>query len=290
MSSMTHEVTSEYTRLRVRAREDPGTAGLQGEETWGRLLREWLPSGYHVATGGRMLDSQGSTSPQLDLVVLHPSYPPGLLKLKYFLAPAVVAAFECKLNLKSSHIKKSASTAAILERMAVSEGRRAGDFFYGVLAHTHSWRFPTSDPVKNVQKALVEGTAEHALFPGEALDVVCVADLASWTGHCQKNEDVLQFMHMTQVSDRDAHRKISNPDPPDPITHMLAHLFDRLRSDVAGVDRIADYLRNIGSMGTSIGKISEWRGLPKEKIPGHTFHLVWVEDEDEVMDSRECGQ
>ncbi|MEU3930608.1 DUF6602 domain-containing protein [Streptomyces sp. NPDC029044] len=271
---MTQELNAEYERLRVRAREDPGTAGQQGEETWARLLREWLPSGYQVVTGGRILDSAGNTSPQLDVIVLHPSYPPGLLKLKYFLAPAVVAAFECKLTLKSSHIKKCAHTAALIESMAVAEGRPAGELFFGVLAHTHSWKSAASSPVKNIQRALMASTEKYAKLPGEAIDSLCVADLASWTGFCAEDDDsVLRLMHMTQ-----AWGFRSRVDAPEPITQMMAHLLDRIRDDAPGVGRIADYLRNIGSMGTTTGKFLTWNGLPSEKKPIHAFRMIWAEE------------
>jgi hypothetical protein len=274
LTGMTQEVKAEYERLRLRAREDAGTAGQQGEETWARLLREWLPSGYHVVTGGRILDSEGNTSPQLDVIVLHPTYPTGLLKLKYFLAPAVVAAFECKLTLNASHVKKSAQTAAIVERMAISEGGRAGDLFFGVLAHTHSWKSAKSKPMDNIQKALVMGTVEHAKFPGEVIDSLCVADLASWTGHCVEDDNSnLQLMHMTQAWEFG-----SRPDAPEPITQMVAHLLDRLRDEAPGVGRIADYLRRIGSMGTTVGKSFAWTGLPSERKPSHTFRMIWVEE------------
>ena len=104
MSQMTHEISSEYARLQARAGEDPGTAGSQGEETWAQLLRRWVPSGYHVVTGGRVIDTDGNTSPQVDVLILHPSYPPGLLEIKHYLASAVIAAFECKLTLTRAHI------------------------------------------------------------------------------------------------------------------------------------------------------------------------------------------
>ena len=48
------EMAAEYERIQMRATEDPGTAGDQGEENWAELLRDWLPRTYEVVTKGRI--------------------------------------------------------------------------------------------------------------------------------------------------------------------------------------------------------------------------------------------
>lgn len=58
MAFATQEMESEYYRIQKRTREDPGTAGDQGEENWAELLRHWLPQGYHVRTKGRILSDK----------------------------------------------------------------------------------------------------------------------------------------------------------------------------------------------------------------------------------------
>lgn len=72
------KMASEYERMRKIAAEDPGTSGDQGEENWADLLRQWLPSGFHVVTKGRIISSTGETSPQVDVLVLSPYYPRGV--------------------------------------------------------------------------------------------------------------------------------------------------------------------------------------------------------------------
>jgi len=69
------DLQAEYLRIRKRATEDPGTAGDQGEENWAALLREWLPDYFQVVTKGRILTDSGYASPQIDVLVLYPSYP-----------------------------------------------------------------------------------------------------------------------------------------------------------------------------------------------------------------------
>ena len=107
MMQINNEMGSEYERIRKRAIEDPGTAGDQGEENWATLLREWLPASYKVVTKGRIIGHKGSVSPQVDILVLKDSYPTKLLDKKVYLAAGVAAAFECKVTLKSEHIKQA---------------------------------------------------------------------------------------------------------------------------------------------------------------------------------------
>ena len=112
MVSATHEMQSEYERIQKSSKEDPGTAGDQGEENWAALFRDWLPPNYHIVTKGRILNHKGLTSPQVDVLVLHPTYPEKLRDKKRYLAEGVLAAFECKLTLKVAHIDSAIKTSA----------------------------------------------------------------------------------------------------------------------------------------------------------------------------------
>jgi hypothetical protein len=147
MKEATDEMQQEYERIQQRAVEDPGTAGDNGEENWANLLRLWLPKHYHVVTKGRIMNHEGECSPQVDILILSPFYPIGLLDKKEYLDGGVLAALECKLTLKSGHIKKVVQNSSKIGRMkyiAMKEGQRntAGNDFhpriiYGLLAHTH---------------------------------------------------------------------------------------------------------------------------------------------------------
>src|ERR1700733_122707 len=104
-------IEAEYARIQKRAKEDPGTAGDQGEENWATLLKMWLPAYFLVVTKGRILTETGYASPQIDVLVLLPSYPKILLDKKLYLAGGVAAAFECKTTLKSAHITEAVNTS-----------------------------------------------------------------------------------------------------------------------------------------------------------------------------------
>ncbi|SRR6266566_7059110 len=78
MKSIQDGMAQEYFRIRKRTREDPETAGDQAEENWATLFRNWLPANYLVVTKGRIINEDGITSPQVDVLVLHPSHPMAL--------------------------------------------------------------------------------------------------------------------------------------------------------------------------------------------------------------------
>src|ERR1700749_572964 len=100
MGAVKESLAREYERIRARSREDSGTAGDQTEEDWAAILRNWLPANYTVVTKGRILFEDGTASPQVDVLVLNPSYPRGLGSEKYIFSGGIVAAFECKLTLR----------------------------------------------------------------------------------------------------------------------------------------------------------------------------------------------
>ncbi|MDP3417638.1 DUF6602 domain-containing protein [Falsiroseomonas sp.] len=185
MAQITEEMASEYGRIYARAAEDPGTAGDEGEENWAALLREWLPPNYHVRTKGRLLSHDGTTSPQIDVLILKPSYPRKLLEKKIWLADGVAAAFECKTTLKAVHVADSVKRCEafknlIKPRFGSPRRELRSSPIYGVLAHSHSWKGKKSKPEENVAQAL-HSAREKITHPRFELDVICVADLATWT-------------------------------------------------------------------------------------------------------------
>jgi hypothetical protein len=118
MAAVKESLARDYDRIRERSRDDPGTAGDQAGEDWAAILRNWLPAVYPVITKGRILFEDGSSSPQIDVLALKPSYPLGLRNQKYIFAGGVVAAFECKLTLRRDDVKAAFQTASIIKRKA----------------------------------------------------------------------------------------------------------------------------------------------------------------------------
>ena len=126
MSQISQEMAAEYEQIRMRATEDPGTAGDQGEENWATLLKGWLPPTYQVETKGRLISHDGTTSPQVDVVVLKPVCPRKLLDKKLYLAAGVAAAFECKTTLTGAHLREAVEKAVAVKSL----------FRHGMALHT----------------------------------------------------------------------------------------------------------------------------------------------------------
>ena len=185
MRQLSTEMAAEYDRIQMRATEDPGTAGDQGEENWAELLRGWLPRTYEIVTKGRIISQDGHTSPQIDILVLKSTYPEKLLTKKLYLAAGIAAAFECKTTLKSAHIEQAVKTCAEIKNLyPAREGTPYKELHapivYGLLAHSHSWKGNNSTPAANIKQTLLKSDQLHVSHPREYLDLLCVADLGTW--------------------------------------------------------------------------------------------------------------
>ena len=188
MRQISEKMGSDYQEIQERTTEDPGTAGDQGEKNWANLLRGWLPRAYEVVTKGRIIGADGCASGQVDVLVLKSIYPKQLVdeEHKMFLAAGVAAAFECKTTLKASHIEEAVKRCVEIKNLyPVREGTPYKELHapivYGLLAHSHSWKGKNSTPEENIEQKLSKADELHVSHPRLSLDVLCVADLASWT-------------------------------------------------------------------------------------------------------------
>lgn len=281
LQQVEQKLASEYQRLHKRSTEDPGTAGDGGEENWARVLKEWLPEGYHVRTKGRIQGPDQAASPQVDVVVLKPSYPKALLDVKYYASAGVAAAFECKTTLTKAHLTEAATTAAEIQRISDPGERRGkrsgtpfrelyGPIFYGVLAHSHSWSPTTA--ADHVTEAFAAGVG-RSKHPREALDLVCVADLGTWTTgkwSYQGPEQPSLWEYSPCRNELPTGYASCTPYAPPkrqagdtyaenvPLAQLCAHLTQRLAWEDASLRDMADYyaLANFG--GTGAGSQLGW--------------------------------
>lgn len=276
MRQISAEMSAEYDRIQMRATEDPGTAGDQGEENWAELLRDWLPRSYEVVTKGRIISQEGETSPQIDVLVLKGAYPKRLLNKKLYLAAGVAAAFECKTTLKASHIGEAMEHCAKIKSLYPS---RTGSPYkelhsplvYGLLAHSHSWKGDNSTPVQNTEKKLHEVDAQYICHPRFQLDLLCVADLAAWTS------SKMTFLGPRQMHDWSTMAPIYGPngsatsayvghtteedqqvDLFTPIGVLISHLSQQLAWENPSLRDLADYYRITNISGSGKGYMRMW--------------------------------
>ena len=266
----------EYERILKRATEDPGTAGDQGEENWASLLRNWLPNYFQIVTKGRILCDNGYASPQIDVLILHPSYPQILLEKKLYLAGGVAAAFECKTTLKASHIREAVQTAADIRR---NLPKRFGspykelnsNIIYGLLAHSHSWKSEKSTPIENIQNSLINADEKIVKHPYEQIDYVCVSDLGTWQSskttyispllsyyneefkriYGEKGSAITSFVASTKNTE-------NQKDYFTPIGNLLAGLFSKLSWQFVDMRELDKYFRKVNMYGNGSGRMRLW--------------------------------
>jgi hypothetical protein len=210
MTQLGSWLDSEYTRIRKSAKADPGTAGDEGEENWAQLLREWLPPSYRVVTKGQLLSVEGGLSPQVDVVVLKPSYPLYLENRKKYLLGGVAAAFECKLTLRKANVSDTVKRIAAIKRM---ESAQIGTPYRelmsqpicGLLAHSSEWATARgrSAGMEAVSTAINGADTIHVKHPREMIDLICIADLASWGAVKEPLSDPKEEWHPETRKTRD---------------------------------------------------------------------------------------
>ena len=276
MQQLSDEMAAEYDRIQKRVGEDPGTAGGQGEENWAELLRGWLPRTYTVVTKGRIISHEGVTSPEIDVLVLRGTYPQKLLNKKLYLAAGVAAAFECKITLRASHIEKAVKTCAKVKslypvRVGTPYKELHSPIIYGLLAHSHSWKEENSTPEGNVERRLREADRLRVSHPRLQLDLLCVADLATWA--IAKHAAVPQ----QQIPGTEVMYPESEPDgypisayvectkpadsgsgPFTPIGALISRLSVKLAWEEPALRDLADYYRSTELIGFGKGEVRMW--------------------------------
>jgi len=277
MSNQTRDIQQEYNRIQKRVTEDPGTAGDQGEENWATLLRQWLPPAFSIITKGRIISTDGIASPQIDILVLYPTYPDYLKDKKLYLAGGVAAAFECKTTLKTEHIKKVIGNCIQIKEHALPiRGTLYRDLnstiIYGLLAHSHSWKNSTEKNLSRVYDTLFEQDLEQVDHPCKTLDIMCVADLGLWSStkgffgsHKFQNDskknnwldkfkDGACFTSYLSFNKNDENQ-LENFEP---IGSMLVKLIEMLSWQYPDLRRIAHYLIGTYLSGSGKGIVRLW--------------------------------
>jgi hypothetical protein len=267
LRQISSEMSAEYERIRLRAAEDPGTAGDEGEENWAAILRDWLPRTYEVVTKGRIINPRGETSPQIDVLVLSGSYPQKLLNKKLYLGAGVLAAFECKTTLKASHVDDAVSKCKLIKnlyypRIGTPFQELHSPIVYGLLAHSHAWKSAKSTPRDNIDAALWQADRTAVTHPREQLDVLCVSDLGTWISHKSvdwtargyEGRPSASTTYMGHVHDQGQATRFT------PIGALISHLSRRLAWEDPSLRKMAEYYSHTNLAGSGEGPGRDWPG------------------------------
>ena len=155
----------------------PGARGDASEEGWLRVLKDHLPQRYQV-DHAFVIDSNGATSEQIDIVIYDRQYSPFLYNLanqRYVPAESVYAVLEVKQDLSREHVLYAGEKAASVRRLhrtsapipyasGAYDPRLPPRIVSGLVTYQSSWSPPFGDAFRD---ALSE------LAPEAQLDVGC---------------------------------------------------------------------------------------------------------------------
>lgn len=140
------------------------------------------------------IDHEGNASPQVDVLILSLSYPLSLRNKKLYFAGGVVAAFECKLTLKNSHLLKAFKTSATIKtmvppRIGTPYEELHQPIIYGILAHAHESAKPDMESLFKIQNTIhkyhskwmsqVLPNSPALCHPRYHLDLICISNIAT---------------------------------------------------------------------------------------------------------------
>ncbi|WP_394222763.1 DUF6602 domain-containing protein [Alteromonas gracilis] len=189
LKSMKSLISGDIESLKPVVRENPAMVGGTVEKTWSTIISTMIPfTDFEILNKVIIQFNDGTRSPEIDLVIVKDM--PELADRNYVNYDFVVAAFEVKLNLKTSHLDKIFETSEILNKHKTSgtlKNELCRDVIFGVLAHTSSLsQAKVEDPSYHVSVSkremdtLLEKVSLHKWeHPTDLVDLVVVNDAFS---------------------------------------------------------------------------------------------------------------
>ncbi|MEQ9498788.1 MAG: hypothetical protein RIT81_18060 [Deltaproteobacteria bacterium] len=178
LSELHDDIQEKLARAR-KAFGHTGTKGDASEGVWVELLDTYLPRRYRVASA-HVVDSKGSFSDQIDVVVFDRQYSPFIFDFqgqKVIPAESVYAVFECKQSINANQVayaKDKVASVRQLHRTSLPIPHAGGEYpakplqhiLGGLLTLESDWSPCLGEPL---ERALAEGNASGRL------DLGCVA-------------------------------------------------------------------------------------------------------------------
>jgi hypothetical protein len=175
LAGLHEEIERQLETIR-KAIAHPGSKGDASEEVWLELLQTYLPRRYQ-ATKAHVVDSKGTFSQQIDVVVHDRQYSPFVFDYKgqkVVPAESVYAIFEAKQTVNADLVKyaqEKIASVRILHRTSLPiphaggtyPAKPPGPILGGLLTFESDWSPAMGDSLR------------HALETGEQIDLGCVA-------------------------------------------------------------------------------------------------------------------
>lgn len=145
----------------------PGARGEASEEDWLRVLKDHLPQRYQ-ADRAFVIDSNGATSEQIDIVIYDRQYSPLLYNRanqRYVPAESVYCVLEVKQDLSREHILYAGEKAASVRRLhrtsapvphagGAYDPRPLPRIVSGLVTYQSSWNPPFGEAFRDALKVL----------------------------------------------------------------------------------------------------------------------------------------
>jgi len=171
-----HQDLQQRLELSRKSFGHPVAKGDATEKAWLELLQNYLPERYQAETA-HVVDSLGSFSEQIDIVVFDRQYSPFIFNYqgqKIIPAESVYAAFEAKQSIDAGQVEyaqKKVASVRRLHRTSLPIPHAGGTFppkplipiLGGILTFESEWSPSLSQPLRN---ALISGNTEQRLNLG----------------------------------------------------------------------------------------------------------------------------
>jgi len=171
----------------------PPTQGDATELCWLKMLNEYLPKRYK-AEKAFVLDSEGSLSQQIDIVIFDQQYSPFLFNQNgtiYIPAESVYAVFEVRPSIGKRNIEYAGEKAASVRKLkrtnapiyhaggVVMDPKKPFQILSGLLTLDSGWK---SFNEQNILKFIC------SLPPEKRLDIGCVLNEGAFNILCHEND------------------------------------------------------------------------------------------------------
>lgn len=147
-----------------RITDQPGIIGDATEDGWKDMLGDFLPGRYGVDSG-KVIDSQGHQSEQIDIIIHDTYYSPlmfGIGEAKFVPVESVYAVLEVKQTLNKGNLDYAAQKAESVRRLhrtstlipnqfnkAITKDLNEFPILAGILASDSDWNLPFDDSLSS---------------------------------------------------------------------------------------------------------------------------------------------
>jgi hypothetical protein len=174
-----HQDVERQLKIVREAFAHPGTKGDASEEVWLELFNKYLPVRYQ-AKKAHVIDSLGTASQQIDVVIFDRQYSPFIFNFKDELiipAESVYAVFEVKQTMNAEHIHYAQDKIASVRRLhrtslriphagGIHDPKALTPIIGGLVTFESDWETAFGKPF---EKAMINND------PNYCLDIGCVA-------------------------------------------------------------------------------------------------------------------